>query len=91
VSFATKAAREDLYGDAVNEAVFMRPGQYLTRSLVFIDNRVVDRFVNGVAGFIGVIASQLRRIQTGFTRSYALMMMLGVVAIILIALIVRLG
>jgi NADH-quinone oxidoreductase subunit L len=69
----------------------MRPGQYLTRSLVFIDNRVVDGFVNGVAGFIGVIASQLRRIQTGYTRSYALMMLLGVVVIALLALIVRLG
>ena len=91
VSFATRAARADLYGDAVNEAVFMRPGQYLTRSLVFVDNRVVDGFVNGVAGFIGVIASQLRRIQTGYTRSYALMMLLGVVVIALIALIVRLG
>jgi NADH-quinone oxidoreductase subunit L len=91
VSFATRAARADLYGDAVNEAVFMRPGQYLTRSLVFIDNRVVDGFVNGVAGFIGVIASQLRRIQTGYTRSYALMMLLGVVVIALLALIVRLG
>ena len=38
----TRAARADLYGDAVNEAVFMRPGQYLTRWLVWFDNRVVD-------------------------------------------------
>ncbi|MEN9922949.1 MAG: hypothetical protein RIS09_463 [Actinomycetota bacterium] len=91
VSVLTKAARADLYGDAVNETVFMRPGQYLTRSLVFVDNKVVDGFVNGVAGFVGVIASQLRRIQTGFTRSYALIMLLGVVAVLLIALIARLG
>src|SRR5688500_11192597 len=32
VSPITGAARRDLYQDAFNEAVFMRPGQYLTRS-----------------------------------------------------------
>ena len=44
----TTAARRDLYGDAFNEAVFMRPGQYLTRFLVCFDNRVVDGAVNGL-------------------------------------------
>ena len=38
-SIATVAARRDLFQDDVNEAVFMRPGQYLTRSLVFGDVR----------------------------------------------------
>ena len=88
VSIFTKAARADLYGDAFNETVFMRPGQYLTRSLVFVDNKIVDGVVNGTAGLVGVIASQLRKSQTGFARSYALLMVLGVVAIGLIAAIV---
>src|SRR3954454_19899985 len=35
------AARRALYADAVNEALFMRPGQWLTRALVFFDNRGV--------------------------------------------------
>ena len=48
VSPLTKAARADLYGDAFNEAAFMRPGQYLTRSLVYVDNRGVDGAVNGI-------------------------------------------
>jgi len=91
VSFLTRAARRDLYGDAVNEAVFMRPGQYLTRSLVFVDNRIVDGAVNGTAGLVGVIASQLRRVQTGFVRSYALSMVIGVSLVVGVALLVRMS
>ena len=53
----TRAARQDLLQDAFNEAVFMRPGQYLTRLLVFFDNRVVDGAVNGLAALIGGISS----------------------------------
>src|SRR5690606_12026761 len=41
-SVITVAARRDLYGDAVNEALLMRPGQYLTRSLVYADNKGLD-------------------------------------------------
>ena len=36
------AARRNLYGDALNETVFEKPGLYLTRALVFFDNRVLD-------------------------------------------------
>ena len=48
-SIATVAARRDLFQDDVNEAVFMRPGQYLTRSLVFVDIRGIDGAVRGAA------------------------------------------
>jgi NADH-quinone oxidoreductase subunit L len=91
VSVLTKAARADVYGDAVNEAVFMRPGQYLTRALVYFDNKVVDGAVNGTAGAVGVIAAQLRRLQTGFARSYALSMVLGVSVLAVIAVLVRMS
>lgn len=47
VSPLTRAARADLYGDAVNEAAFMRPGQVLTRALVHADNGI-DAVVDGV-------------------------------------------
>ena len=77
VSVATKAARADLYGDAFNEAVFMRPGQYLTRSLVYFDNRGVDGAVNGLAALVGGTSGRIRRWQTGFVRSYALSMLAG--------------
>jgi NADH-quinone oxidoreductase subunit L len=46
-SVLTRAARADLYGDRFNEAVFMRPGQYLTRTLVWFDSKGIDGAVNG--------------------------------------------
>jgi len=82
-SVFTRAARADLYGDAFNEAVFMRPGQYLTRSLVYIDNRGIDGLVNGIAALIGGTSGRIRRLQTGFVRSYALALLGGAVVVVL--------
>jgi NADH-quinone oxidoreductase subunit L len=81
-SVLTRAARQDFYQDAFNESLFMRPGQYLTRFLVFFDNRVVDGFVNGAAAMIGGSSARLRRMQTGFVRSYALSMLAGAVLVV---------
>ncbi|CAM3676339.1 NADH-quinone oxidoreductase subunit L [Smaragdicoccus niigatensis] len=76
-SFVTVAARRDLYGDAVNEAVFMRPGQHVTRILVFLDNRAIDGIVNTIGATLGGLSARMRRVQTGFVRSYALQMVTG--------------
>jgi len=91
VTFATRAARADLYGDAFNEAVFMRPGQWLTRTLVYVDRRVVDGAVNGTAGLVGTLAAALRRVQNGFARSYALTMLVGVTLVLALAMLVRMS
>jgi NADH-quinone oxidoreductase subunit L len=91
VSPLTRAARQDLYGDAINEAAFMRPGQYLTRSLVYLDNRGVDGAVNGVAAFVGGTSGRVRRWQTGFVRSYALSMLGGSALVVLALLAVKLA
>ena len=77
----TVAARNDLYQDAFNEAVLMRPGQYVTRSLVFGDSRGIDGVVNGLAAVIGGTSGRLRRLQTGFVRSYALSVLGGAVVL----------
>lgn len=76
-SALTVAARQDLYGDAFNEEVFMRPGQLLTKGLVAIDDQAVDRTVNGIASLTAVASLRIRLVQNGFTRSYALTMFSG--------------
>ncbi|MFI6481490.1 NADH-quinone oxidoreductase subunit L [Nonomuraea sp. NPDC050663] len=76
-SFLTTFARRDLYGDALNESLFMRPGQWLTRLAVFFDNRGIDGLVNGLAATIGGSSGRLRKVQTGFARSYALSILFG--------------
>ena len=89
-SVVTVAARRDLYGDAVNEALFMRPGQYLTRFLVYADNRGIDGAVVGTAAAVGGLSARLRRWQTGFVRSYALSMLAGAAIVVVAMLLVRL-
>jgi NADH-quinone oxidoreductase subunit L len=89
-SVLTRAARADLYGDAFNESVLMRPGQWLTRLSVFFDSRGVDGLVNGLAATIGGTSGRLRRIQNGFVRSYALSMLIGAVLLVAGLLVVRL-
>jgi NADH-quinone oxidoreductase subunit L len=89
VSPVTTAARHKLYADDFNEAVFMRPGQWLTRALVFFDNRGVDGVVNGLAAGLGGSSARLRRTQTGFVRSYALSMLAGTLAVLVVLLAAR--
>jgi NADH-quinone oxidoreductase subunit L len=86
----TRAARQDLYGDAFNESVLMRPGQWLTRLSVYFDNRGVDGLVNTTAALIGGTSGRWRRLQTGFVRSYALSMLAGGVILVALLLAVRL-
>jgi NADH-quinone oxidoreductase subunit L len=89
-SFVTVAARKDLYGDAFNESVLMRPGQWLTRLSVFFDSRGVDGLVNTLAATVGGSSGRLRKVQTGFVRSYALSMLIGAVLLVAGLLVVRL-
>ena len=82
VSKLTIAARKDLYQDSLNESAFMRPGQSLIQKLLKIDYLVIDGAVRSV-GFVSVSAgSKLRSLQNGYVRSYALMMVIGVLSLI---------
>lgn len=88
-STLTVAARRDLYADAFNEAVFMRPGQRLTRGMVLVDDRAVDGMVNGVASILGAVSGWVRQLQTGHVRSYALSMCAGAAVVVAVLMAVR--
>jgi len=77
VSVLTTAARNDLYGDAFNEEVFMRSGAELTDALVEVDNAGVDGSVNALAGLVSRTSNRLREMETGYVRNYALSMLTG--------------
>jgi NADH-quinone oxidoreductase subunit L len=85
------AARRNLYTDAINVALFEKPGIYLTRALVFLDNKGIDGAVNGLAASVGGGSGRLRRLQTGFVRSYALSMLTGAVLVVGAFLAIQLG
>jgi NADH-quinone oxidoreductase subunit L len=81
-SMITQAARNDLYQDAVNEGVFMRPGIHLTRALVFADSAGVDGAATGLGRLVAGTSGRWRKLQNGYARSYALTMLIGVVVIL---------
>jgi NADH-quinone oxidoreductase subunit L len=85
------AARRNLYTDTVNEIVFERPGIYLIRALVYLDNKGIDGLVNGIAASVGGSSGRLRRLQTGFVRSYALSMLTGALLVLGAFLAIQLG
>jgi NADH-quinone oxidoreductase subunit L len=91
VSVLTRAARADLYGDAINEELFMRPGDRFVTGLANFDRDGVDGFVNGTAGAFGGMSGTFRRMQTGFVRSYALSVLGGAVLVVLALLAVNLA
>jgi NADH-quinone oxidoreductase subunit L len=89
VSFPVRAARRDLYGNALNETLVARPGTWLTRALVYVDNKGVDGLVNGIAAALGGSSGRMRRMQTGFVRSYAASILGGSILVLVAFLAVR--
>jgi NADH-quinone oxidoreductase subunit L len=89
VSWPVRAARKDLYANALNEALFERPGLALTAGFVATDDRGVDGVVNGTGSLLSGSSSVLRRAQTGFVRSYALSMLGGSLLVVAALLAVR--
>ncbi|MGI8798701.1 MAG: NADH-quinone oxidoreductase subunit L [Pseudonocardia sp.] len=89
VSFPVRAARADLFANSINEALVARPGTWLARALVYLDNKGVDGLVNGIAALLGGASGRLRRVQTGFVRSYALTMLGGSILVVAALLAVR--
>ena len=82
VSIFTRIARKDLMQDSINESLFMRPGQALTRLLVKTDENVVDGAVRLVGRTAVGAGGELRKTQTGFARSYAALILIGAIALI---------
>jgi NADH-quinone oxidoreductase subunit L len=83
VSPFTRIVRQDLLQDAANEALFMRPGQALTSTLVAVDEKVIDGAVHGVGAMAIGSGAGLRKSQTGYVRSYSALILVGAAAIVL--------
>ncbi len=83
VSIFTRWARKDLGQDALNEALFMRPGQVITEVAEKIDVNVVDGAVRGVGRMALGSGTSLRGLQSGFARSYAALILVGSIVLLL--------
>ncbi|GGD20681.1 NADH-quinone oxidoreductase subunit L [Nocardioides daphniae] len=91
VSFATRAARADLYGDGINDVLVIEPGRRLVSGLTTMDRVVVDGVVEGGAASVSGLSRVSRRIQNGYVRSYALSVVGGVLIVVLALLAVNLA
>jgi len=69
--------------DEIYSFLFIQPFKRLANFLACtFDPGIIDGAVNGVARAIGWCSAQLRQIQTGYVRNYALSVLLGVVVIV---------
>ena len=90
VSIFTRATRRDLLQDDANEFLFMRPGQKLTQLLVKTDESVIDGAVRAVGSSALGSARGMRKLQTGYVRNYALLILIGALVALFAALVVTL-
>ncbi|TMU93158.1 NADH-quinone oxidoreductase subunit L [Streptomyces sp. DASNCL29] len=88
-SLLTRAARRDLLQDDFNHVALVKPGQYLTRGLVYVDHKLVDGVVNGTAASVGGLSGRLRKLQNGYARTYAVSMFGGTAVLIAATLLMR--
>ena len=61
----------------------MRPGDQFTRGLLAFDDQVLDGAVDGSVFGVGALSGRMRRLQTGFVRSYALSLLGGALLVVL--------
>ena len=90
VSIFTRVTRRDLLQDDANEFLFMRPGQKLTQLLVKTDENVIDGAVRAVGSSALGSARGMRKLQTGYVRNYALLILIGALVALFAALVVTL-
>ncbi|GAA4700696.1 NADH-quinone oxidoreductase subunit L [Nocardioides conyzicola] len=91
VSFATRAGRNELYGNTINDTLVVNPGRRLTTALLATDKYAVDGVLTGGPVAVGLFAGFARRVQNGYVRSYALSILVGALIVGLALLAVNLA
>lgn len=78
-----QVARNRFYVDEAYGGLIVAPGKELAMfSAYTFDARGIDGFVNGTASVAAALSHGFRRVQTGYVRSYALIFLFGVVALL---------
>jgi len=82
-AFEPVPLRRALYLDTAYAAFFGGPGRWLAGKTAYVvDAKVVDGAVNGVAAIVRSSGTQLRKLQTGYVRNYALGITAGIVLLL---------
>nr|WP_258553316.1 NADH-quinone oxidoreductase subunit L [Dermatophilus congolensis] len=83
-----KIASNDFYQDSVNDLVLVGPGNAVVKGATGTDEIVISGGANGIGAGLAGLSGVVARLQNGYARSYALMMLSGVVAILAAVLVV---
>ncbi|HEX9761169.1 MAG TPA: NADH-quinone oxidoreductase subunit L, partial [Candidatus Acidoferrales bacterium] len=77
----TRLLENKYYIDEIYDAVIVRPLQWVSTHVLWrvMDAGLIDGTANGLAGAARSVGGQLRRMQSGNTRSYAAWVVVGVV------------
>ncbi|MGL4831531.1 MAG: proton-conducting transporter membrane subunit, partial [Propionibacteriaceae bacterium] len=85
------AGRRDLFAEDINCTVFRDGGRALVRFTTDVDELAVDGAAEGSAQTVSALSQMLRRLQTGYVRSYGLMMAAGAILIGVVLILGRLA
>lgn len=77
-----KIAGKQFYYDYFATDGLIKVGDLIGRFCKNVIDKLIDGIVNGVPALIGVIANQMKSLQSGFVRGYAAVMQIGIVAVI---------
>ena len=81
VSPFTVAGRNDLFGDAVNDTLVVKPAMLLADGAVATDQRLIDAGADGLGTMFQGLSSEGRKLQTGQVRRYSLGLTVGVILV----------
>jgi len=91
VSVFTTIGRHDLYQDVINEAAFTSTGDGVVTAVTAVDDHGIDAVANGSGTAMTGLGAGLRRLESGYVRSYALTMVTGSVLIAVVLILGRLA
>ena len=82
-----KTVYNKYFVDEFYESAITKPLNRLSSFFsTWIENNVIDRFVNGVGEGVNTLSGQLRQLQTGNTGFYILAMVVGIVVMFVVTL-----
>ena len=85
------AGRSDLYGDQFNKYAVIQPVKGLASGVAWFDRTTLDGIPEGGATVASGLGGFLRKAQNGYSRSYGLTLVGGVVVLLLVVVLGQLG
>ncbi|WP_232549965.1 NADH-quinone oxidoreductase subunit L [Propioniciclava soli] len=87
----TLAGRNVLFADQANGLLFTGPTVATAHAVDVTDRVGIDGAADGTGRAFGGLSAMVRRVQSGYARSYALMMLFGVLAVGVVLILSQLG